>query len=99
MSASSPQIDWDCHDDHFLRIGPEAWYTRPANNDTYGGSDVHLDFAHNWWGTDDPDKVSTWIYDGYDDPGHERSPGNIADFVTVAENVEGGSSAWSEIEV
>ncbi len=30
--------------------------------------DFHFDMTNNWWGTDDPDSIQAWIFDGNDDP-------------------------------
>ena len=30
--------------------------------------DVHFDMTDNWWGTDNPDSIQAWIFDGNDDP-------------------------------
>lgn len=29
---------------------------------------VHFDMMNNWWGTDDPDSIQAWIFDGNDQP-------------------------------
>lgn len=76
----SPWMDLVCEQNHFIRTGPEAWYIRPYEENPLGGDPITLDFTNNYWGTDDPDEVSAWIYDGYDDPEHHF----FIDFVPMA---------------
>jgi hypothetical protein len=59
------------YNNHFLRY-PEAedgffgYYIRTATYYPFGP--YYFDFTNNYWGTTDPDEISTWIYDGHDNP-------------------------------
>jgi len=33
------------------------------------GEDFRIDMENNYWGTDEPDSIAAWIYDGNDEPG------------------------------
>ncbi len=90
----TPQINWDCRDNFFFRTGPEAWYVRPADNWQYGGPEIRLDFAHNSWGTGDPDEVAAWILDGEDDPEITY----VVDFLPMAGgSVRTETATWSTV--
>jgi len=64
---------------HILRQG-DGWYVA----DWYGGyqhpGEV-LDMEGNYWGTQDPEEIATWILDGNDD--HEI--GFVVDFLPMAD--------------
>lgn len=40
----------------------------PALWDKRLGSEIHYDMRNNWWGTDNPDSIRSWIFDHNDDP-------------------------------
>jgi hypothetical protein len=58
---------FDMQDNHFLRGGDQAWYVYvPAPFDFIPY--FVADLSGNWWGTDDPAQIATWIHDDQDDP-------------------------------
>jgi hypothetical protein len=57
------ETDLDFTDNHILRK-PGGWFARTSGY--YPWDPVYIDLTHNWWGTDDADEISEWIYDGYD---------------------------------
>jgi hypothetical protein len=66
--------DLDFHENHLLRIAPEAFYIRVGEYFPYWVA--HLDFTLNWWGTTDADEIAEWIWDGHDD-----SSGNLLIYI------------------
>lgn len=66
-----PSISHLIYNNHFLRY-PEAedgyhgYYVRTFTYYPYGP--YYMDFTNNYWGTTDPEEISTWIFDGHDDP-------------------------------
>lgn len=68
--ASRP-VSHSIYNNHFIRY-PEAeeyqrgYYVRTPSGYPYGP--YYFDFTNNYWGTTDPEEISTWIYDGYDNP-------------------------------
>ena len=55
---------FNLQNNHFLRNGPDAWYARVS--EPFSLPEDHVDLSGNYWGTDDPHEISTWIYDAYD---------------------------------
>ncbi len=55
------------HNNHFLRDESAGGYWI-RTSEWYSGPPVYLDFTDNYWGTTDPQEISTWILDGYDYP-------------------------------
>ena len=95
LNIIRPNIGWDCEQNHFLRTGPQAWYVWPATSSPYVWDPVHMDFSNNWWGTDDPDEVSAWIFDGNDDPQYHY----FIDFLPMADgSVPVQARSWSEVK-
>jgi hypothetical protein len=66
---TTPNVLQSVYNNHFLRY-PEAedgfngYYIR--TRDYYPFGPYYLDFTNNYWGTTDPEEISTWIYDGHD---------------------------------
>jgi len=89
-----PRIGWDCRDNMFLRTASDAYFVRPAYSPFYNGPVITLDFANNWWGTDDPDEVAEWIYDYEDDPEHHY----IVEFLPMNDTVATEGRSWSEVK-
>jgi len=89
-----PRIGWDCRDNTFLRNGNETYFVRPAPSPFYSGPVITLDFANNWWGTDDPDEVAEWIHDYEDDPEHHY----IVEFLPMNGAVATEGRSWSEVK-
>lgn len=88
-----PNVVWDCRDNHFLRTGPDAWYSQPMDL-VYGGEPLELDFSENYWGTTDPEEVAAWIFDGNDDPAYHY----VIDFLPMADVVAVESRTFSEVK-
>lgn len=64
-------ISQTIYNNHFLRYseaddGWRGYFVRTTSYYPY--SPHYLDFANNYWGTTDTEEISTWIFDGYDDP-------------------------------
>lgn len=53
------------HDNHFLN--PALWAVYIPHISYTVPPIVELDFTGNYWGTDDPEQIAEWIWDGNDD--------------------------------
>jgi type IX secretion system substrate protein len=69
------------------RIESSNGYTLKVNY--HISPDVDLDFTSNYWGSSNPDSITTWIWDGVDDP----SLGITVDYLPLQPG-----SAWAGIE-
>ncbi len=62
-----PNAAQEVHGNHFFRdVEGGGYWVESTERFPYGPYDI--DLTQNYWGTTDPQEISTWILDGYDDP-------------------------------
>jgi len=89
------RITLECHGNHFIRTGDDTWYLHPGDSSAGHQGDLRsFDFTDNYWGTDDPDEVATWIFDLYDDTAYRY----FIDFEPMGEPVAVESRSWSGVK-
>lgn len=58
-----PGFEIAMENNHFIRLGENAFFIHGYISNGYTGPAVHMDFSGNWWGTTDTDLIDQWIVD------------------------------------